>query len=226
MATDRRLDDVVARLSADLAPVRRLPSPPVRAACWIGIAAVLAAGLALSCDLPALGRRLMVAPDMWLAVLASTTTAVLAALAAFELSVPGRSARWALLPVPALVLWMSASGLGCLRTWTMPDGGGMGEGGMGEARHCLLNIVLISVPLMAVMAVMVRRACPLRPNLTALVSGLAIAAASATLLNFDHPYDASAVDLAAHLVAVLIVMGLNQVVGARAASGRASMPRP
>ena len=214
MATDRRLDDVVARLSADLAPVRRLPSPPVRAACWIGVAAALAAVLALSCDLPALGRRLTIAPDMWLAVASSTTTAVLAALAAFELSVPGRSARWALLPVPALLLWMSASGLGCLRTWAVPGAGG---GALGEARHCLMHIVMISVPLMAVMAVMVRRACPLRPNLTALVSGLAIAAASATLLNFDHPYDASATDLAAHLLAVLIVIGVNQVVAARAA---------
>lgn len=214
MQRDRGLDDVVARLSADLAPVDRLPSPPVRAACWIGVAAALAAGLAVSCDLPALGHRLMIAPDMWLAVLSSTATAVLAALAAFELSVPGRSPRWALLPVPTLILWMSASGLGCLRTWAVPDAPG---GVMGEARHCLLHIVLISVPLMAVMAVMVRRACPLRPNLTALVSGLAIAAASATLLNFDHPFDASATDLAAHLVAVLIVMGVNQAIAARAA---------
>lgn len=212
MATDPGLDAVVARLSADLAPVRRLPSPPVRAACWIGVAAVIAAGLALSCDLPALGRRLAAAPDMWLAVLASGATAVLAALAAFELSVPGRSARWALLPLPALLLWMSASGLGCLRTWAAPEAG---AGTMGEARLCLVRIVLISLPLMAVMAAMVRRACPLRPNLTALVSGLAIAAASATLLNFVHPYDASATDLAAHLVAVLVVIGANQAVAGR-----------
>ena len=218
MATDRGLDDVVARLSADLAPVRRLPSPPVRAACWVGVAVALAAVLALSCDLPALGRRMTVAPDMWLAVASSTATAVLAALAAFELSVPGRSARWALLPMPTLLLWMAASGLGCLRTWAVP---GTGGAALGEARHCLMHIVMLSVPLMAVMAVMVRRACPLRPNLTALVSGLAIAAASATLLNFDHPYDASATDLAAHLLAVLIVIGVNQVVAGRAASAAA-----
>ncbi len=75
---------------------------------------------------------------------------------------------------------------------------------------------MMSVPLMALMMVMVRRACPLRPNLTALVSGLAIAAASATLLNFDHPYDASATDLLAHLVAVLLVMVVNQFVARRA----------
>ena len=213
MSIDRSLDDTVARLSADLRPVRRLPAPPLRAASWIGLVAAMALGLACFCDLPGLGRRLTVAPDMWLAVAASTTTAVLAALAAFELSVPGRSARWALLPVPPLLLWISASGLGCLRVWGAPTTSALGT--MGEADHCLTHILMMSVPLMAVMMVMVRRACPLRPNLTALVSGLAIAAASATLLNFDHPYDASATDLLAHLVAVLLVIGANQVLTRR-----------
>ncbi len=215
MAEDRSLDDIVARLAADLAPVRRLPAPPLRAAAWLGLVATMALGLAAFCDLPALGRRLTIAPDMWLAVLGSTATAVLAALAAFELSVPGRSARWALLPVPTLVLWTSASGLGCLRTWALPVGN---SAAAAEAGHCLGHIVMMSIPLMAVMMVMVRRACPLRPNLTALVSGLAIAAASATLLNFDHPFDVTAGDLLAHLVAVLIVIGVNQLVALRAAA--------
>ena len=69
----------------------------------------------------------------------------------------------------------------------------------------------MSVPLMVMMVVMVRRACPLRPHLTALVAGLAIAAASASLLNFDHPFDASASDLLVHLVAVLLVIAINQI---------------
>ncbi|WP_237479284.1 NrsF family protein [Lichenibacterium dinghuense] len=214
MANEGTLDAMVARLSADLRPVRRLPSPPLRAAAWIGAALAMAVGLCFFCDLPALRERLAAAPDMWIAVAGSTATAVLAALAAFELSVPGRSARWALLPMPTLLMWISASGLGCLRTWGMPSPSPMGP--VGEAGHCLTHIVMLSLPLMALMMVMVRRACPLRPNLTALVSGLAIAAASATLLNFDHPFDASATDLLAHLVAVLLVIGANQVIARRA----------
>lgn len=215
MAEDRSLDDIVARLAADLAPVRRLPAPALRAAAWLGLVAAMALGLAAFCDLPALGRRLMVAPDMWLAVMGSTATAALAAVAAFELSVPGGSARWALLPVPTLVVWTSASGLGCLRVWAVPSGN---PAAVAEAGHCLGHIVTMSVPLMAVMIVMVRRACPLRPDLTALVSGLAVAAASATLLNFDHPFDASASDLLAHLVAILVVMAVNQLVARRGAA--------
>ena len=209
MVRERTLDSVVAHLSADLRPVRRLPAPPVRAAAWIGLMAAMAAALSVFCDLPALRDRLAAAPDMWLAVAGSTATAMLAALAAFELSVPGRSPRWALLPMPTLILWAWASGLGCLRTWGAPSPSALGP--VGEAGHCLTHILMMSVPLMTVMMVMVRRACPLRPNITALVSGLAVAAASATLLNFDHPYDASATDLLAHLVAVLLVIIANQL---------------
>ena len=223
MSSGRSLDDTVAHLAADLRPVRRLPSPSARAAGWIGVVAVMAAGLACFCDLPALGVRLSIAPDMWIAVVGSGTTTMLAALAAFQLSVPGRSPRWALLPVPTLLLWIAASGSGCLRTWgasrwavtTWQTPPGLDHSPVGEAGHCFGHIVMMSVPLTAVMVVMLRRACPLRPNLTALVSGLAVAAAAATLLNFDHTFDASAMDLLAHLAAVLLVIGANQVVAMR-----------
>lgn len=214
MATEHAYDTVVARLSADLRPVRRLPAPPWRAAAWIGIVVAMAVGLAMFCDLAALRGRLAAAPDMWLAVVGSTATAALAALAAFELSVPGRSLRWALLPMPPLLLWVWSSGLGCLRTWGTENSAALEP--VREAGHCFTHILMMSVPLMAVMMVMVRRACPLRPNVTALVSGLAIAAASATLLNLDHPFDASATDLLIHLVAVLLVIAINQVITRRA----------
>ena len=105
--------------------------------------------------------------------------------------------------------------MGCLRTWVVP---GAEDSTLVETRHCLTSILLLSVPLMALMVVMLRRACPLRPNLTAFVSGVAIAAASATLLNFFHPYDASAADLAVHLVAVLFVIALNQVLWRKTAA--------
>ena len=215
MPETRTLDDIVASLSADLRPVRRLRAPSLRAALWVGMVAVMAAGLASCCDVGAMTDHLRAAPDMWLAALGSTLTAVFGAVAAFQLSVPGRGAWWGLLPLPTLLLWMGASGMGCLRTWIVP---GAENATFFETRHCLTSILLLSVPLMALMVVMLRRACPLRPNLTALVSGLAVAAASATLLNFFHPYDASAADLAVHLVAVLLVIALNQVLSRKAAA--------
>ena len=62
---------------------------------------------------------------------------------------------------------------------------------------------------------MLRRACPLRPNLTAALGGLAAAAAAAALLVPFHPHDATATDLLVHLIAVLIIVGLNGLLGGR-----------
>ena len=80
-------DRLRADLIADLRPVRTLRSPWRRGALWIAVVLALAVGLALPSDLPAVVHRLMIVPDMWLAVLGSAATAILAALAAFPLSV-------------------------------------------------------------------------------------------------------------------------------------------
>jgi hypothetical protein len=117
-----------------------------------------------------------------------------------------------LLPLPAALLWIVASGVGCLRAWFVP---GTHAADLSEARDCLIFIVGLSVPLSALLVMMLRRACPLWPGLTASIAGLASAAAAATLLNFFHPFDAAATDLAVHVFAVAIVIMAN-----RAFSGR------
>jgi hypothetical protein len=103
-------------------------------------------------------------------------------------------------------LWIVASGVGCLRTWFVP---GTHVADLSEARDCLIFIVGLAVPLSALLIIMLRRAYPLQPELTALSAGLASAAAAATLLNFFHPFDAAATDLAVHVFAVAIVIGAN-----------------
>jgi hypothetical protein len=139
-------------------------------------------------------------------------TAVLAALAAFQLSLPDANRAWALLPLPAALLWVTASGLGCLRGWLVP---GTHVAELTEARDCLMFIIGISIPLSILMFMMLRRACSLQPGLTAAIAGLATAAAAATLLNFFHPFDAAATDLAVHACAIAVV-----VVASWAFSGR------
>ena len=206
-------DALIRALAADLRPVRRLPPPSLRALGWLAVVGALAAALASFADLGAIARRLAAVPDMWLAVTGSTLTAILAAFAAFQTSLPDRRPAWALLPLPALLLWVVASGLGCLRDWIVA---GTHDANLAEARTCLVFILGVSVPLSVLLAVMLRRAYPLRPNLTATMGGLASAAAAATLLNFFHPYDAAATDLAVHVIAVVIVILAN-----RALSGRA-----
>jgi hypothetical protein len=207
---------LINELVTDLLPVRRLQPPGVRALAWLVVVVATAAVLAVIADLSALGHRLGAAPDMWVSVIGSTLTAILAAIAAFQLSLPDARRTWALLPLPAVLLWIVASGVGCLRTWFVP---GTHAAGLGEARDCLIFIVGLSVPLSALLIMMLRRACPLQPELTALIAGLASAAAAATLLNFFHPFDAVATDLAVHAFAVAIVIGAN-----RAFSGRLLAP--
>jgi hypothetical protein len=207
-ANERLISDLVT----DLVPVRRLRPPNVRALVWLAVVFVTAAVIAVIADLSALVHRLGAAPDMWLSVIGSTLTAILAAIAAFQLSLPDARRTWALLPVPAVLLWIVASGLGCLRTWFVP---GTHAADLSETRDCLVFIVGLSVPLSALLIIMLRRAYPLQPELTAWIAGLASAAAAATLLNFFHPFDAAATDLAMHVFAVAIVIGAN-----RALSGR------
>ena len=197
-------DAVIARLVADLRPVRRLLSPWARAALFLGVVAGAAVALAMSVDLAPVEARLAAFVDMWLAVAGSVATAVLATVAAMMVSLPDRSARWALLPLPAAAVWIGASGMGCLRdrpppaataaTWLV---------GLGECVPFILRTsALLAIPL----GLLLWRARPLRPGLTASVGGLALAASSASLLWFDHPFDATAADLVVHTATVVAVV--------------------
>jgi hypothetical protein len=205
-------DQLIGELAGSLQPVRRLPSPLLRAAFWLS--AVLALALALACfaNPDAVWQRITAAPDLWLAFIGSVLTAIFAAIAAFELSLPDTSRGWAALPLPAALLWIGASGFGCLRVWVVP---GTHVADLSEARDCLVFIVALSVPSSLLLLAMLRRAFPLYPGLTAGMSGLAAAAAAASLLNFFHPYDAAATDLAVHAAAVALVVGANRALGRR-----------
>ncbi len=205
-------DALVERLAADLRPVQRLRPPGAQALLWLALAAAIGAALTPLANLPALAARLLAAPDMWLAALGSLLTAAAAAFAAFQTSLPDRSARWAWLPVAPALLWIGASGAGCLRGWliTSPH-----TDMVDEMRLCFVFIVGLSLPLTAALAAMLRWACPLRPNLTAALAGLASAAAAATLLLLFHPFDATATDLSVHAIAVALVIGANRALGGR-----------
>jgi hypothetical protein len=205
-------DRLIRALAADLTPIRRLAPPVVRALSWLIIVGAIALALASVSDVGAMSRRLMAAPDMWLAAIGSLVTAVLAAVAAFQLNLPDRKPAWALLPLPAAVFWITASGIGCLRSWLVPE---THPASLEEAETCLTFILGLSVPLSALLIIMLRRGYSLRPNLTSVIGGLACAAAAATLLNFIHPYDATATDLTVHAFAVAIVILANAIFGGR-----------
>ncbi len=203
---------LIERLAGNLTPVRRLIPPWQRALIWLLCVAILAAALTTIANLPALELRFAMAPDLAIAAAGSTMTAIAATFAAFQSAIPGRSARWSLLPLPPLLVWLGASGFGCLRSWIIP---GIATIEPAEMKSCFGFILLLSVPLSVLTILLLRRTWPVRPALTAALAGLAVAAAAASLLNLFHPYDASAADLAVHIVAVLIVVCANRLLAGR-----------
>jgi len=205
-------DRLIEGLASDLRPVQPLPSPGRRAVIWLGFVIVAGLLLSLIADLPAFVQRFIASPDMWLAMLGSALTALLAAIAAFQLSLPDSSRAWAWLPLPALLLWIAASGLGCLRNFVLP---GTYVPPLGETMECLAIIVALSLPFSLLMFAMLREAFSLLPGMTAAIAGLAVAAASATLLNLFHPFDAALIDLLVHAFAVALVVVVSRVYGAR-----------
>jgi hypothetical protein len=211
MSDGSDISRLIGDLSADLKPVRRLPPPWLRALIWLGV--VLVVGLLLVATrtlLPALGI-IGNDPFMLPGAYASLATAILAAIAAFELSLPDRSDAWILLPLPPLVVWIVLNGLGCLATLAIPGT----ETSPFQFMVCFSLILGISIPLTAAMIVMLRRTRPLRPLRVGILGGLAASAAAATLLILIHPHDSAVLDLAAHCVAVAVIVGLNVLLGGR-----------
>ena len=211
MSEGSDLSRLIGDLSSDLKPVRPLPSPWLRALVWLGVVGAVALLLvATRALLPALG---IVGNDPWMlpGAYASLATAILAAIAAFELSLPDRSDAWVWLPVPALAVWIVLNGLGCLATLAIPGT----QTSPFQFMVCLSLIFAISLPLTAAMILMVRRARPLRPLRVAVLGGLAASGAAATLLVLIHPHDSAVLDLAAHAVAVAAIIGLNVLLGGR-----------
>jgi hypothetical protein len=224
----RSHEELIQELAGALRPVRRLRPPSLRALAWLGVVFAIGAAFAVTVDLHPIMRRMEGAPDMWLSAVGSTLTAVLAAFAAFQLSVPGRSRLWAALPWPAVALWLGSSGMGCLRTWLVPDAR---VPTLGDTMECLKFIAGFSVPLSLLLLAMLRRARPLQPGLVAVMAGLAAAAAAASLLWFVHPFDASVADLVVHVLTVGAVVLADGVFGGRLlgrpdAGGQASARAP
>lgn len=212
---NERLDELIDSLAASAPPVRPLGNPLRRALTTFG-AAMLLGGLAvyfrgdthqLLARYP--GREALMAIE----VAAMLATGVLAIIGAFFLSIPGRSRRWLLAPLPSFLLWLLLSGGGCYGDWMRT---GTAGAGMAHSADCLLFIIAVSLMLGAPLIWRLSRAAPIEPLPVALLGGLGSAALAALLLQFFHPFAVTFMDLAVHLIAILLVMAatalMNRIV--------------
>jgi hypothetical protein len=193
-------------------PVRRLRPPLVRAGLWLAFAglilALVAIGHGVRTDLAARLHE----PTFAASIAAALATGILAAMAAFAISLPDRSRWWLLLPLPALAVWIATIGYGCFVDWVSigPDGIRLGE-----ELPCLALLVLTGVPLAIALAAMLRHAALLRGGAVAMMGGLAVAAITATALSLVHDHDASVMILVWNLGTAALITGAGCLFGRR-----------
>jgi hypothetical protein len=199
------MERLIEELAASAAPVKRLKPPMWRASAWLAVVFALIACAVFGLSNLHLFMERAQDPKLVLELIGTALTGILAVVAAFYLSLPDRSPLWGLLPIPPFALWLGSSGYNCYRHWITygPDGWGLGD-----SAACFRFILLASIPLGISLVLILRRACPLAPVRVALMGGLGVAAISAFVLQFFHPFDVTFMDLGVHLVAVGLVAAL------------------
>ena len=198
--------DLIESLAADAVPVRRLRHPALRAGTWLLLAAIIVLLLGVELGPRAdIGERLR-QPVFLLGLASSALTGVLAAIAAFMISLPDRSRAWLLLPAPPLIFWLSAIGYQCLTAWVRigPDGIELGE-----TARCFATLFLTSFPLSLTLLVMLRHAAALGSRETVMTGALAVAGIAATAISLLHDLDATILILMLNfgIAAVLVALG-------------------
>jgi hypothetical protein len=214
--------DLIDSLAEQAAPVRRLRPPLQRMGLWVVVVLLLLILFTIFHGVrPDLLVRLQ-QPTFSLSVIGALMTGILAALAAFQLSLPDRSAQWLWLPVPAVLLWASTIGYGCLINWISlaPDGIRLGT-----TLRCFGTLVLTSVPLSLVLLVMLRHAAPLRPTVVAMSGGLAVAGITATALSVFHDIDATIMVLLWNFGTAALIVLVGGAFGRRLFAWGARRPR-
>lgn len=202
---------LIDQLAARAAPVRRIGSPLHRTALWLLLASAILAGLVMSHGLRSGWWEIVSSPDAAFGWIASLLTGVLAAYAVFQVSVPGRSPRWAWLPLPTALLWFAGLGLGCLHQ--VAREGSIALAVTTEPMECARAITMTSVPLGFVLLLMVRHAGVVRPGSTALLAMLSAAALSSAGVSMIHDGESALMVLLWHVGAVVVLSALSWAFG-------------
>jgi hypothetical protein len=209
--SSQSLNQLIDGLAAEAAPVEPLRAPWQRALTILApmaLIGILVVVLLSKVD-PLAARR---PGEHWLAVLemiAMFATGALAIVAAFHFSIPGRSRKWIAAPLPAFAAWLTLSGIGCYRDLVRRGPAGWE---LGHSMDCLLFILAASLLIVPPLLWRLSRARPIDPLPVALLAALGAAAFSAMLLQFFHPFAVTFIDLAVHLAAVCVVIGLAAAV--------------
>lgn len=205
-----RTEDLITQLSRGLRPVRRLPSPLAMLGLWcLFCVGVIGAALLISGLRADFATWLLDGFDLY-HLMSAALVALTAGYAAFQLALPDRDQRWALLPVPAVVGWLVTMGWGCLE-----DLARLGPEALrlGISLPCLGFIIGLGLPMTAAIIFLTRHAALLRPVPVAALGALSAAAFASLGLSLVHELNAALMVLVWHGIAVLVVTALGALVG-------------
>ncbi len=196
------------------------------AALWLGSAALVLVLIGVAHGLRSdFAERLQQQPPFVIGLLGALATGILAAIASFRVSLPDASRWWLLLPFPAVAVWVSTIGYGCLTDWVSIGPGGVR---MGEAVRCFATLLMTSVPLSIVLLVMLRCAALLRPTEVSVMGGLSVAAITSFALSLFHDLDATIMILVWNFGSAALIAALGTLFGRRMFRWMATrfMPNP
>lgn len=217
----RETRDLIARLSNNLPAVRSLAPAHRRALTWLLLAAPSVAAFVF---LFSPRRDLAAKLDDWRFLVeqgATLATAILAAICAFAMTVPGRDRRMALLPLVPLAIWIGVLGDGCVRDVLAGVPSGLG---FRADWVCLPIIAAVGAWPAVLMLVMLRRA-PLTPHRTVAVGALAAAGLGNFGLRLFHQQDVSLTILVWQVGSTLALASLASWAGPRLLRWRSDIMR-
>jgi len=208
----RETRDLIARLSSNLPAVRSLAPVHRRALTWLLLAAPSVASFVF---LFSPRRDLAAKLGDWRFLVeqgATLATAILAAICAFAMTVPGRDRRMALLPLVPLAIWIGVLGDGCVRDVLSGVPSGLG---FRADWVCLPIIAAVGAWPAVLMLVMLRRGAPLTPHRTVAMGALAAAGLGNFGLRLFHQQDVSLTILVWQVGSTLALASLASWAGPR-----------
>lgn len=193
---------LIEHLASGATPVRPLHAPWARAGFWLSISVPSTAlVVALMSPRPDLPLQLS-EPRFLIEQVAAWATVVLAAVAAFAFTVPGRSRTIGVLPLVPLSIWLASVGAACVEDW-------IAHGAEALALRIDWDCIRAAIPAgilpAVVMVAMLRRGAPVYPRAALAMGALAVGALANAGLQLYHAGDVSIMVLVWHLGSVALL---------------------
>ncbi|HEY9080659.1 NrsF family protein [Magnetovibrio sp.] len=216
-------ENLIASLSQDLTPVKRLPSPGKRLLGWVAMALPVSLILGALVEQQSFALVFEERQSFQLAVERLTTmrslselaaillTAVTAGYAALSSSQPGRSQKVWMLPVAPFFVWLALITESC---WQLFEQVGPDQFSFAPHWTCYPSVVATGAAPALVMVILLKRGLLTSPTLTVGLAVLAASALGAVGLRLFHPPDATVMLLMWQLIATVTFLGLSSLISA------------